>query len=406
MGKPSLCDMEDCTGCFACAQKCPFDAIGIIVSNGFSFPCIDSVKCRECGICEQTCPVLNKEGRVGNKHTSVDYVYAAYSNDSVRMSSSSGGAFTVMAEKVLADDGIVFGAAWSDSMSLHHIGVTKLEELDRIRRSKYVQSDTGNTFRQVKSELKAGRKVLYCGTPCQIAGLTNYLKNVNLDNLITIDLICQGVPSPVLFRKYLDEIENETGMITVDANFRTKEKGWRCGLLLLLLLRGRDIHGKEKIFKRTKKNNSFYNSFMKGYFMRESCYNCKFKRQSQGYYSDITIGDFWRIGTDIPIKVRNYEKGISAVICNTDKGKTFWGSCKDAINMIKRSYAEFETNGGLYVEKKPGNNNDAFEYLTTHTWKETQDKYFPLSFRQKLSMTFWLLFGEKNIKKIKYFLGR
>lgn len=400
MGKPALCDLKDCTGCFACVQKCPFNAIDVKVYNTFSIPVINQVKCRECGLCEETCPVLNKNERVGNKHIYIDKVYAAYNSVSVRMASSSGGVFTAMAEKILGEGGIVYGAAWTDKMVLRHIGINKLTDLDKLRRSKYVQSDTGSTFRQVKTELNSGRRILYTGTPCQIAGLTSYLGKLP-DNLITVDVVCQGVPSPELFRKYLNEVELDNGMETIDANFRTKENGWRCGLLLLLL-RSRDIRGKEKKVKQINEKNSFYNSFIKGYFMRASCYNCKFKKHAQGYYSDITIGDFWRIGNNVPFDVKDYEKGISAIIINTDKGRDFLDSCKNCLTVVERSYSEFNTNGGLRVEEKPKNNDEAFRYLLTHTWKETQNKFFPVTIRQKMNTYLWMILGEKNIRKIKH----
>ena len=404
MGKPNLCDQKDCTGCLACVQRCPFDAIEVKIYNSFSIPVINHEKCRECGLCEQTCPVLNKKKILGNKHSDIDEVYAAYNSVSVRMLSSSGGVFTAMAEEILKDGGIVYGAAWSDKMVLHHIGIDKLTDLDKLRRSKYVQSDIGNTFRQVKTELNSGRRVLYSGTPCQIAGLISYLGKLP-ENLITVDVVCQGVPSPELFKKYLDEVEQENGMETIDANFRTKDKGWRCGLLLLLL-RSRDKSGKERKVKQINEKNAFYNSFIKGYFMRESCYNCKFKKHEQGYFSDITIGDFWRIGNIIPFDVKDYEKGISALIINTDKGRDFFASCKNSLTVVGRPYSEFDTNGGLRVENKPKNNDEAYRYLLTHTWKETQNKFFPVSIRQKISTYLWMILGEKNIRSIKHIFKR
>lgn len=395
---PQLCNKMNCTGCMACVQKCPNGAISIKLDGGFEYPLILSEKCVACGVCVQVCPVINIKGSKGNRHENETSCKAAWNkNASDRMESSSGGVFSVFAEHVFAENGIVFGAMWDEKMNLVHEGIDKIDDLDALRRSKYVQSRVGNTFKEVALFLETGRKVLYCGTPCQIAGLHSFLGKKVTDNLITVDVLCQGVPSPYMFRKYLDEIEHKLGWTIVDCNFRSKQYGWRCGLMLLLLLKN-PKNGRTKKKKMFFAGNGFYNSFIKEYFMRPSCYDCQFKNQSQGYYSDITIADFWRIGDRYPLNVQNYEKGISAVVINTLKGKCFFDGCCDDVESIDRSWMEFTTNGGLRSSKKPHNNEEAWAFLQNHTWKETQSKYFPMPLKQKIKRIMFLVLGEKKIR--------
>ena len=403
MAEINLCDHKHCTGCMSCKQICPHNAIESDVEEGFVYPLINEEKCAKCGLCVKACPVLNVKGLKGECHENKQFCFAAYCKDNdVRMNSSSGGTFSVLAEVILSLGGVVFGAAWDKNMNLMHQSVDKIANLDRLRRSKYVQSDTAETFKEVKSFLNADRKVLYCGTPCQIAGLKSFLGGKNFDNLITVDVLCQGVPSPWAFQKYLKEIEKEKELKIEDCNFRTKKYGWRCGLSLLMISGKKN--GKNESMKLTLSDNSFYRAFIREYFMRPSCYNCLFKNTTKGYYSDITIADFWRIGTNIPLKISNYEEGVSAIVLNTKKGELFLNNCVQRLELIERTWEEFSTNGGLRSSNKPSNNNDAFEYLKNHTWRETQSRYFPVLLRERFSVVLNVLLGEKRIRMIKNLL--
>lgn len=401
MTKIKLCKQEECTGCMACKQKCNNDAIYIKTINGFAYPAIDPNKCKSCGLCSKACPVLNLEDRKGNCHEKETKCFAAWNKDeSVRLKSSSGGTFSVLAEYILSQGGVVYGAAWDEYMNLLHKGINSVSELDSLRRSKYVQSDTRNTFVEAKNHLQEGRKVMYCGTPCQIAGLTSFLGGKEYDNLLTVDVLCQGVPSPVFFKKYIEEVENATGMQVTDANFRSKDKGWRCGLLLLLRAQK---GSRSRTLKRVLDRNEFYNAFIREYFQRPSCYDCQFKCEKQGYYADLTIADFWRIGNKIPLNVKNYTHGISAVVVNTEKGRNVFQQCSASMEIIERTWNEFATNGGLRSAHKPKNNDEALEYLKTHTWRDTQKRFFHLSWKRKLYIISVLLFGEQTMRNIKIY---
>ena len=400
----SLCQREDCTGCMACRQKCAHDAISTVVEGGFEYPVIDKGKCTECGSCVRACPVLNLSQTAGVTHHPGESCKAAWNKDaSVRKRSSSGGVFSVFANKVLSDGGVVFGATFDDKLNLHHEGIGSLSDLDRLRRSKYVQSNPLDTFNEVKRYLAEGRKVLYCGTPCQIAGLRSFLGKTEASSLVCVDVLCQGVPSPYLFRRYIGEVESDTGTKIEDCNFRTKKYGWQCGLILSLV---GHKDGKRRRLTRILDKNAFYNAFVKEYFMRPSCYRCVFKNDYQGYYGDILLADFWRIGTKVPLNVSGYEMGISAIIVNTDKGRDFLAGCSSVLEMIDRTWEEFATNDGLRRSRKPAGNDEALQYLERHSWKETQNRFFPMTRRKKIVTLLKLLLRERNMRKLKHFLRR
>ena len=392
--KIDLCEQSQCSGCMACIQKCKANAIRIKNVNGFLYPDIDRSKCKSCGICMTICPILNFQKNKGNCHKGTTSVIAAWNKkNEIRMRSSSGGVFHTVASTIISNGGIVFGAAWQKDMSLAHVHINRIEDLDSLQRSKYVQSNVGDTYLKTESFLQQGKTVLYCGTPCQIAGLHSFLKK-DYPNLYTLDVLCQGVPSQSFFQKYITEFERSYKTKVVDCNFRTKIRGWRCGLLLLF----HTTTGKKY---RYLSCNEYYNAFFKEYFMRESCYSCSFKEHDLGYFSDLTVADFWRIGNKEKFELADYEKGVSAIILNTPKGQELLNKCSNQLNMVRRSWEEFSTNGGLYCSKKPPKNDEALKYLNDHSWAETQRKYFPLGPKKYFTNLMWLVLGEKNIRKIQ-----
>lgn len=339
-----LCKKEDCVGCSVCLQSCKHNAISMENSDdGFLYPVINYDKCVNCGACSRSCPIISLSPPYKYNHKSP--CYSAYHKDtSVRMGSSSGGVFYTLAMNVIKKGGCVYGAGWHDNMSLKHQKVEDEKNLKKLMRSKYVQSDTREVYQDIKKELKSGREILFSGTPCQVAALKSFLGDKEYQQLLTVDVICQGVPSPVIFRKYLDAQEKSYGSKVVDVIFRTKENGWRCGLLLLLLL----LEDGRKI-KLRYKYNDYYHAFLRNYFLRESCYRCQFKQDKKGCFSDVTLADFWRIGTVIPFKCKTYEKGISAVLINTEKGEKSFNEIKEHLVWEQRTFREFSTNGGLSV---------------------------------------------------------
>lgn len=289
-----LVDKDKCCGCSACISVCPKGCISMSEDKeGFLYPIIDSVKCIDCGLCEKVCPVLHPL-----KNEAEPLVYAAINNDeSIRMQSSSGGIFTLLAEYVIENGGVVFGACFDRDWNVVHDYTETKEGLVRFRGSKYVQSNVGNSFSQVKIFLDAGREVLFSGTPCQVAGLKNYLRKP-YPNLLTIDLVCHGVPSPDVWRKYLQEtvckayrIKKNKSAVNIcdyisDIKFRAKDKGWKKYSFKIEYKDGR-------IEINPFYENPYMNIFLSNLSLRPSCYVCPAKLNN--VQSDITLADFWGV---------------------------------------------------------------------------------------------------------------
>lgn len=306
-----LAKSKECTGCAACANICTHDAISMVEDeNGFKYPQINGKKCRKCGLCQNNCSVIN----VTNKTPQKQIVYAAVgkNSDDVK-TSSSGGIFPLLAENVLDKNGTVYGCAIDQDMRAFHTVAYTKEELVLLKGSKYIQSDIGNTYRQVEKDLNEGRKVLLSGTPCQVAGLKAFLRK-DYSNLITVDLVCHGVPSYSFFKQYIDWYENKKRVKILDYVFRDKTKTDMGCVARIRYLK----NGKERTtLSRYNANYYYYYYYMLGKIYRRSCYSCPYANLNR--LSDVTLGDFWGINNLHPeIDIQN---GMSVVILNTEKGK-------------------------------------------------------------------------------------
>lgn len=404
MSDIKLCSQAECTGCFACKQVCPNGAIQFTNENGFLYPRIESTLCVECGLCTKVCPVLtvNQTEVRGDADQTTCYAIWNKSNEE-RIKSSSGGVFSALAKQVITEGGVVYGAAWDADMQLRHIGVENISYIDSLRRSKYVQSNTDGVYKEVKQNLITGRKVVFCGTPCQIGGLLSYLRNKDYHNLVTVGVICHGVPSQWSFDKYLHEIEEDKKIKVYDCNFRSKDWGWRTGLNLLVY--GKTAKGNKLIVNKYSSENSYFNAFLKQYFLRESCYSCPFKGVDKNQ-ADIMLSDFWGLWSVIPWGIVDYGKGVSAVVANSNKGRQLLSKCMESLVFIERPYSEYSSNSGLRNASKPYDNEQAFEYLKTNTWKDTQSKYFPLRLSEKLHVYARILLGENIFILIKKIISK
>ena len=309
---PELASKNYCTGCSACVNICPQKCIQMKKDEeGFSFPQMaEESVCIECGACKRVCPVLKDEAC----SESVSTCYAAFTkNDSLRMESSSGGIFSEIALVILQSGGIIYGAGYNEKGIVKHIRVENEEELHKLRGAKYAQSYLGNCFSDILDKLKGGRKVLFAGTPCQVAGLKSYLQKP-YPNLFTIDFVCHGVPSPAVWEKYVSYragLDNG-GILPEKINMRSKVTGW-----------SRYQYSNEYQYaggaRYTAKSGEdlFMQLFVGDYINRESCANCHFK----GYQrcSDLTLGDFWGIWDIAPEMDDN--KGTSLVLVHSNMGK-------------------------------------------------------------------------------------
>lgn len=297
-----LDNMESCYGCGACFNACPTGAICMKENaEGFPEPVVDEAKCINCGKCRRVCPSLNCQ----YPNDQEPDIYAFTAEEKILYDSSSGGIFTFLAEQILGLGGYVAGAAYTPEFRVNHIMIHHMDELDRIRRSKYLQSSTEDTFRRTKELLEQGNYVLYSGCPCQIAGLLRFLGK-DYEKLYTVDVLCHGIPSPKLFQEHL---RNSYGGVekVEDVEFRSRE-GW--GTLFKVKLKDGEV-------KTSYLSTSVYlQSFLQDINLRVSCFQCQYSRiPRQG---DITIGDLWAAGgLNLPFE---YRKGVSVVLLNNEKG--------------------------------------------------------------------------------------
>lgn len=312
-------DKKNCCGCKACEIICPKNCIEMTVDEeGFWYPIVDKDKCIDCGMCENSCPILNKASR---KKSFDAKVYGAYSNnESIRINSSSGGMFSELAASVLEKNGAVFGCTMNDDFSFaKHIKVEAVDDLPKLQGSKYLQSDTNITFEEVKNCLQNGQEVLYSGTPCQIAGLKSYLGKYSKDyNLMTVDIICHGVPSSNVWNCYKSALVKKFDSTVEKISFRNKSNGWQNYSLLC------EFENKKE-YKKFAGDDLYLRGFVADYYLRPSCYDCQFK--GDNIKSDITLADFWGIDKVNP-KI-NDDKGISLVVIHSQKGQQIFDEIKD-----------------------------------------------------------------------------
>ncbi len=319
---------ETCTGCGGCRNICPKDAITLKPdAEGFLMPVVDQEQCVQCHACEKACPALHYQSESsGNPE-----VYAVRANSQIRAISSSGGVFQLLARPFVLEGGAVFGAAFDADMQLHHVMATTENGLRPLRGSKYLQSDTGLIYRKVQECLKKGQKVLFVGTPCQIAALKNIVKDTT--NLYTLDLLCHGVPSQQLFDNYLAGIAKNRKV--QDVQFRSKRFGWSCQSIYVTFTDGTTYEGNVK-------NDPFEKAFHHNLGLRRSCADCPFAEYTERP-GDLTIGDFWGI-TKIDASCHD-GKGTSLVLVNNEKGM-------ELLKMIKKQGKRLHAIKKMKVERE------------------------------------------------------
>ena len=376
-----MIDIQDktlCCGCAACVQRCPKQCISMYEDGeGFLYPKVDSSLCIDCGLCERVCPVITSYPE--SKPVSS---CAAYNEDEeIRMKSSSGGIFISLARYVIARGGVVYGATFDSEWGVEHGYADTEEGVLKFQGSKYVQSRIGRAYQETAQFLRQGRLVLFSGTPCQIAGLNHFLGKEKYENLISVDVICHGVPSPAVWRKYLERFKmrpkGSVGKNTVfmslkdmsdisDISVRDKRLGWKkFGFSVWksaskadknsVFPSGKYLIDKEPAFYEPLTENVFMRGFLKDLYLRPSCHSCPSKCFRSG--SDLTIGDFWGVESEFP--ELSDDKGISAVLCNTAKGVELLSMINVAI--VPCTYSQiFKYNPALEKSVLPHRNRGIF----------------------------------------------
>lgn len=305
----NITNKQDCCGCGACVQKCPKHCISLNEdSEGFLYPQVDIATCIDCGLCEKACPVQNP----AETRTPLQVLAAINNDEKIRMESSSGGIFTLLAEKVINQGGVVFGARFDEDWQVTLDYTKTIEGLATFRGSKYVQARTDETYKLCEQFLNAGRKVLFTGSPCQIAGLHHYLRK-QYDNLTTCDFVCHGVPSPKVWRLYLKEVIDGANRSITDIKFRNKDNGWKAFNFKLAF----DESSQTTTLSSCHRDNLFMRAFLSDMILRPSCYDCKAKQGRS--MSDITIADFWGINNSHP--EMDDDKGTGLILIHTTKGQ-------------------------------------------------------------------------------------
>lgn len=353
-----------CCGCAACVQVCPKQCIAFDEDEeGFRYPKVDMSLCIDCGLCERVCPEINK-----TKERQPLKVYAAkHPNDQIRLTSSSGGIFTLFAEQILADNGVVFGARFDENSEVVHDYTETKDGLAVFRGSKYLQSRVGNAYRQAEMFLKQGRKVLFSGSPCQIAGLKLFLRK-EYENLLAVDFVCHGVPSPLVWKLYLGELQQSATSMPISAiSFRDKSTGWKRFSILL-----RDATG-EIFYTHKFYHDPYMQAFLANLSLRPSCYACPSKTGRS--MSDLTIGDFWGIQHLDP--EFDDDKGVGLVMVHSPK----YESLMNHSLKVEHSYRA-AIQGNVCIEhsvQQPVNRNFFFKVVrdsqsVLRAWKASASK--------------------------------
>ena len=366
-----LADQINCTGCGACKAICPKGAIQFVDGQeGFPSPVIDPEKCISCGACTRACPALNKP-----ELHKIKECYAVQSKDrDALMRSTSGAMFSVFAEAVFQNGGVVYGCVWDNDYNAVLRRAENREQLLPMHGSKYVWSWAGDSYPDVKRDLHEGRRVLFAGLPCQVAGLRKYLGK-EYENLVTVDFFCSGAPSPLVFKSWLKTISGNGNLSELNLKFRDKNPN---GVGVNITYKGSNTVKK----KGQHITNPYYYSFYTRLIDRLSCYQCQYGSDIR--VSDLTLGDYWGVANYHPNM--NIRDGISALLINTDKGKTLFESVKENVFIeptMKENIARANnlSIGKLRPYHKPENREAFIQRVAADGWKSAERKYLYNTYR-------------------------
>lgn len=380
-------DKTKCCGCSACANICPKNCIVMKPDEeGFLYPVTNAAECIACGLCEKICPVIQS---INNRKTGtvLDAFGGNTKDERLRENSSSGGSFGMLAKSFFADSGVVVGAAFSDDFySVRHICIETKDELYRLQGSKYLQSEINDTYKKVKDFLRQGRKVLFTGTPCQVAGLKAYLGN-EYANLFTQDVICHGTPSPMIWKKYVQYRESVSGGAVQRMSFRHKKYGWKTYSVFFEFSNNTEYVKKLSV-------DPYMQVFLRNIDLRPSCYDCAFRNGVSG--SDITLADYWGVQNENP--ELDDDKGTSLIIIHTQKGVEMFQKIQSEVNCKSVDFEKAIKHNPSYYESVhlPEKRESFFEEVQNEEIDVVMRKYIPtISIIQKAKNTI-----KRIIKKI------
>lgn len=366
-----ISNKEYCCGCSACESVCGHDAIKLVSdSEGFKYPVTDLAKCIECGLCEKTCPVINRDSR--KKDGIPLMVMGVFNKNSETVAkSSSGGVFQLIAEMVLASGGLVYGVAYDKDMHVRHMSCTTALDLDRFRGSKYVQSDLDGIFVEIRKHLCLGKKVLFIGTPCQVEGLKLFLAK-DYNNLLTVDLVCHGVPSPKLFSDYIGYVNKHLITDVSDISMKDKSSGWHNPKIRL--------HYGGKSETNTPLAKLWSDIYFDNIATRPICHSCRWTNYNRP--GDITIGDFWGIEKSHPDF--SNDNGISLLFANTPKGKSLWNDISNKCESVESSVRQCCQEALCSPTSPADDRADFWRMYKTLGFAKTVEKRFCLSKKRLL----------------------
>lgn len=385
--------LDKCCGCLACLNRCPACAIEVVEDQfGFACPRIDSGRCINCGLCETVCPIINPPA----KNEEAETVYAAWNVDDFQCaSSSSGGLFIAMAQAVIDDGGVVYGAVLEELTGLKHCRAEDMSSAMRMMGSKYFQSDISEVYSQAKEDINNGRLVLFTGTPCQIAGLKAFLGKTDSGNLVTVEILCHGVPSRKVVEAYISSVEKKTKKKIISMRFRWKDgnHSWRVSCCC----RFEFEDGSFLIEESLPPNSAFWIGFLNNLFLRESCYTCQYTTPER--VSDLTIGDYWGAWDDKTVAHRE-KLGVSLLVINNDIGDEFIKRTLDRITIIPTSKQNAYQNNLTFEKpfcKNP--NRRRFFSLLDNTDFEKNVRLCLQSYYLKQDIK--KMFGERTVSALK-----
>ncbi|MCO1600974.1 Coenzyme F420 hydrogenase/dehydrogenase, beta subunit C-terminal domain [Desulfosporosinus nitroreducens] len=369
-----ITDKTKCCGCHSCANVCPENCISMKPDNeGFLYPDVNVTKCINCNICEKVCPIINNDPEKPVKEKA--YI-VNIKDDKIREESTAGGAFSAIAQYTLDQGGVVFGATLGAGYFVYHMYVEKREDLGKFRSSKYVQSEIGKCFSKVKEFLDLGREVCFSGTPCQIEGLQHFLRK-KYANLVTIDLVCRAVPSPMVWRKYIEYQQQKNQYCIERVRFRDKCYGYKYSTMSLYMKPG----CKKKDYHKGIESDVWLRAFFSGICVRPSCYECNFKKRYRT--SDFTIWDCFSVGRYS--KKLDDDKGTTRVIARTNKAFEMFYKFKDNINYEEINIESAFGDVKEFVTPTKMNPMRAMFFADAVTMSSTNlfNKYFPNTVKVK-----------------------